>query len=145
METTNSKEEVDPQRRRADDPDLQEDKDPLTYEVIGAAIEVHRELGPGYVESLYEAALAFEFNLRGIPFTRQHPVSVMYKGHGVGECRLDFLVRDSLILELKAVESIAPIHMAQVLSYMKASRKRKALLINFKELRLRDGVKRIVL
>lgn len=145
MDTTPSADPQDSQARRACDPDLQEDKDPLTHEVIGAAIEVHRPLGPGFIESFYESALAYEFELRGIPFIRQAPVLVLYKGRTIGRTRLDFIVREELILELKAVDDLAAIHTAQVLSYLRASGKRKALLLNFKEMRLRDGVKRILL
>ena len=82
--------------------------DGLARAVIGAAIEVHRILGPGYLESVYEEALALEFSLRQISFARQKAVSVAYKGHSVGESRLDFLVGGCLIVELKAVEALAP-------------------------------------
>ena len=82
--------------------------DDLAHRVIGAAIEVHRFLGPGFLESVYEEALCVEFALRGIRFARQVPVSVRYKGEPVGEARLDLLVDDSLVVELEAVESIAP-------------------------------------
>ena len=88
----------------------------LTEAVIGAAIEVHRHLGPGYLESVYEEALGIELDLRGIPHQRQVPVSVDYKDRPVGEGRLDLLVGDRLVVELKAVEALAPIHHAQVIS-----------------------------
>lgn len=119
--------------------------DELARAVIGAAIEVHRTLGPGFLESVYEEALAVELDLRGIEFRRQVPVAVNYKGRAVGEARLDFLVEDGLIVELKAVDELAPIHQAQVISYLKASGRRLALLINFNVPVLRGGIKRIVL
>src|SRR3990172_10858959 len=95
------------------------DIDELAANVIGAAIEVHKHLGPGYMESVYEQALAVELKLRGIVHARQHPVSVAYKGNSVGEGRLDFLVGEKLIVELKAVESVMPIHKSQLISYLK--------------------------
>lgn len=119
--------------------------DRLTHEVIGAAIEVHRTLGPGYLESVYEEALAIEFALRGIPFTRQVVIAVDYKGHSVGESRLDFLVGGQLVTELKAVEVLIPIHSAQVISYLKTTGRSLGLLINFNVGLLKDGVKRVVL
>ena len=118
--------------------------DDLAHRVIGAAIEVHRFLGPGFLESVYEEALCVEFALRGIRFARQVPVSVRYKGEPVGEARLDLLVDDSLVVELEAVESIAPIHWAQVLCYLKATRHRLGLLINFNVSVLQRGIKRVV-
>jgi len=117
----------------------------IAHEVIGAAIEVHRALGPGYLESVYEEALAVEMELRGVPFERQACFSVDYKGHFVGEGRLDFLVAGCLVLELKAVESVTSIHRAQVIGYLKALRLHLGLLLNFKAETLRDGLYRIVL
>lgn len=119
--------------------------DRLAHEVIGAAIEVHRVLGPGYLESVYEQALAAELTLRGISFTRQVAFAVDYKGQPVGEGRLDFLVGGLLVVELKAVETLAPIHSAQVISYLKATRHQLGLLMNFNVRILKDGVKRVVL
>ena len=112
---------------------------------IGAAIEVHRHLGPGYLESVYEDALAVEFGLRDIPFSRQVVFTLDYKGHQVGEGRIDFLVNDCLIVELKAVEALAPIHTAQAISYLKATKRRLALLINFNVPVLKAGLKRVAL
>ncbi len=117
--------------------------DDLASAVIGAAIEVHRHLGPGYLESVYEEALAVELTLRGIPYIRQHPVAVAYKGFPVGEGRIDLLVGNSLIVELKAVESIMPIHLSQVISYLKAASLQLGLLINFNVCVMRDGIRRI--
>ncbi|MGA7160600.1 MAG: GxxExxY protein [Bacteroidota bacterium] len=114
-------------------------------EVIGAAIEVHRLLGPGFLESVYEEALSIEMNLRGIPFTRQVAVGLNYKDNIVGKGKLDFLVGDELIVELKAVEGLAPIHSAQLLSYFKATGFQLGLLINFNTTVLKNGLKRIIL
>ena len=119
--------------------------DELAHAVIGAAIEVHRILGPGFLEAVYEQALCVELRLRGIPFERQKPTKVDYKGEYVGEGRLDLLVNDRLVVELKAVRELAPIHTAIVLSYLKATGRRLALLINFNVSRLKDGVRRLVL
>src|SRR5688572_28939464 len=118
--------------------------DELAHRVVGAAIEVHRLLGPGFLETVYEGALSIELTLQGIPFARQVPIGLKYKGTPVGEARLDLLVGDCLVLELKAAEQIAPIHVAQTLSYLKATRLRVGLLINFNVATLRCGVKRVV-
>ena len=122
-----------------------EKTDQLAHEVIGAAMEVHRVLGPGFLEGVYAEALAVELAMRGIPFERQAPLAVDYKGQSVGYGRLDFLVDRLLIVELKAVEALMPIHKAQVISYLKTTRLPLALLINFNVPVLKDGVKRIVL
>jgi GxxExxY protein len=112
--------------------------------VIGAALEVHRFLGPGFVEDVYEQALCVELRLRGIPFERQKRVLVDYKGELVGEGRIDLLVGDQLIVELKAVKAFAPIDRAKVISYLKATRRHLALLVNFHVPLLKDGIQRIV-
>jgi len=119
--------------------------DRLARTVIGAAIEVHRHLGPGYLENLYEEALSIELGLRRIPFERQKAVAVNYKGHGIGEGRVDLMVGDELLVELKAVEALAPIHKAQVISYLKATECHLGLLINFNVPVLRGGIQRVVL
>jgi len=119
--------------------------DNLVRSVIGAAIEVHRLLGPGYIESVYEQALCIELGLRRIPFVRQPPVSVVYKGQTVGEGRLDLLVAGCLVVELKAVEALDQVHAAQVLSYLKATDHRLGLLINFNVPVLKAGIKRVIL
>lgn len=116
----------------------------LAHAVIGAAIEVHRSLGPGYLECVYEEALCIELTTRNIPFVRQHVIAVDYKGHRVGESRADFILGDVLIVELKAVEKLTELHTAQVLSYLKATRLSLALLINFNIPVLKDGVKRVI-
>jgi GxxExxY protein len=113
--------------------------------LLDAAIEVHRHLGPGFLERIYEEALCHELALRGIPFDRQKPIQVLYKGVSVGEQRIDLLVGEMVIAEIKAVETILPIHDAQLLSYLKATSLRLGLIINFKGRFLKDGIKRIVL
>ena len=115
----------------------------LTEKIIGAAIDVHRELGPGLLESAYEAALAHEFHLRGIRFERQKEMPVRYKGFlfEVGY-RLDLLVEDSVIVELKAVTEMHPIYEAQLITYLRLSGCRVGLLINFNVPRLKDGLTR---
>ena len=119
--------------------------DRLTHQVIGAAIEVHRQLGPGFLESVYEEAMCIELTLRGIAFTRQPEVAIDYKGRPVGQGRLDLLVAECLVVELKAVETLAPIHSAQMISYLRITKRQLGLLINFNVAMLRDGIKRVVL
>ncbi len=116
----------------------------LTYELNGAAMEVHRELGPGLLESSYEAAFCRELALRGIPFVRQQTIPVIYKGELI-DCgfRLDVIVDNRVIVELKAVERILPIHEAQILTYLKLSKLSLGLLINFNVRVLKDGIRRI--
>ncbi len=118
----------------------------LTHEIIGAAIEVHRVLGPGLLESAYEECLARELSLRSIKYERQKPLPVVYKEVKL-DCgyRLDFLVEGRVVLELKAVESLAPIHEAIVLTYLRLSGCQIGLLINFHTQILKDGIKRFVL
>lgn len=130
-------------RRGAEDAErreLGEEMSQLTYAVIGAAIEVHRVLGPGFLESVYQEALEVEFRIRGIPCHPQKVVAVTYKGYQVGKGVLDFLVNDVLIVELKAVENLAPIHEAQVISYLKITNHPLALLINFNVPVLKEGI-----
>ncbi|MGH7178508.1 MAG: GxxExxY protein, partial [Tepidisphaeraceae bacterium] len=99
--------------------------------VIGAAIEVHREVGAGFPESTYQRALEHELSLRGVPFTRQVPFAVKFKGVVVGEGRMDFLIADRVIVEIKSVEAISPVHVAQAIAYLRATKHRLCLLINF--------------
>lgn len=122
-----------------------ENKDPLTEKIIGCAIEVHRGLGPGLLESSYEAALAIEFDSAGLKYNRQLIIPVHYKGQAIGEHRLDFLVENDVVVELKSVERFDPIFEAQILTYLRLSGKRRGLLINFNSRLLKDGVKRFVL
>jgi GxxExxY protein len=121
------------------------DKDELTERIIGAAIEVHRVLGPGLLESIYEEALAIELELRGIPFQRQVETDVHYKGHVIKGQRLDIVVAGQVVVELKSVAQLPEVAMAQVLSYLKASGLKRGLLINFGASRLVDGIKRVSL
>ncbi|TAN35802.1 MAG: GxxExxY protein [Verrucomicrobia bacterium] len=118
--------------------------DHLAHEVIGAAIEVHRVLGPGYLEQHYEEALCVELKVRQIPFERQKAIGVIYKEQTIGESRLDLLIADALIIELKAVEALAPIHTAQLISYLKMTGKKLGLLINFNVSVLKNGIRRII-
>ena len=112
--------------------------------VIGAAIEVHRALGPGFIESVYEEALAAELRLVGVGFTRQAVVELAYKGAKIGEHRLDLLVEGCLVVELKAVDRLLDIHAAQLRSYLRAAGLQLGLLINFNATELRHGLKRVV-
>ena len=122
------------------DPEL----DALAHSVIGAAIEVHRRLGPGLDECLYESALCVEFRLRGIDFARQVIVPVLYKGEVIGEKRIDLVVGRRLIVELKAVESLMPLHKAQLQTYLRIMNLKLGLLINFNSIILKDGLKRVI-
>jgi GxxExxY protein len=119
--------------------------DDLTEQIIGAAIEVHRILGPGLLESIYEEALAHELTMRGIRCERQIEVDVRYKDIVIkGQC-LDLLAGSEVVVELKSVTKLPDVAMAQTLSYLKATRLKRALLINFGERLLKDGIKRVSL
>lgn len=126
--------------------DVPESRDPLTEKVIGCAIEVHRILGPGLLESAYQRCLLLEPRLAGLAVEAEMPMPVRYKDE-VLDCgyRADMLIAKSLILELKAVEEILPIHQAQILTYMKLAGIHLGLLINFHQSRLIDGLKRFIL
>ena len=102
-----------------------------TERIIAAAIRVHRALGPGFLESVYEEALAVEFALSGIQFVRQKPIALFYKDHQIGEHRLDFLVEETIVVELKAISALDDIHYAIGRSYLKASNLEDGLLLNF--------------
>ena len=128
------------------DTEMNQEKDKLSEAVIGAAIEVHRTLGPGLLESAYEECLCFELARRQVPFERQVPLPVDYKGVKLDYgYRLDLLVAKQLIVELKCVERIEPIHEAQLLTYLRLSRCRAGLLMNFHVPLLKDGIVRRVL
>ena len=120
--------------------------DEISNKVIGCAIEVHRSLGPGLLESTYEQCLAREMDLSGMAFKLQSPLPVEYKGIKL-DCgyRVDMLIEDKLIVELKSVEKTLPIHEAQILTYMKLANIQVGLLINFNVERLKEGIKRFVL
>ena len=118
----------------------------LTGEVIGAAIEVHRILGPGLLESIYEECLCIEFDKRKIPYQRQKEIPIEYKGTKLDSAhRVDIIVANNLIVELKACDSIQPIHEAQVLTYLKLTGIKVGLLINFNVPLLKEGIKRFIL
>ena len=117
----------------------------ITEAIIGAAIEVHRHLGPGLLESIYEAALAFELSELGLAVERQKPVPLAYKGLKFDEgFRVDLLVAGEVVVELKCVDAVLPIHEAQVLSYLKLAGLKTGLLLNFKSPLLKQGIKRFV-
>jgi len=120
--------------------------DLLSRRVIGCAIEVHRSLGPGLLESAYEQCLAHELGLAGIDFERQVPAALEYKGLMI-ECgyRMDLLIEETVVVELKSVDQILPVHEAQILTYMRLTQKKIGLLINFNSRVLKPGIKRYVL
>ncbi|HPW80941.1 MAG TPA: GxxExxY protein [Verrucomicrobiota bacterium] len=117
----------------------------ISYRVIGLGMQVHRELGPGLLESAYEECLAYELQATGFRIDRQKPCSVRYRGV-VLECgyRIDIVVADALIVEVKAVQEILPVHRAQILTYMKLDQKPLGLLINFNVPILKDGIERLI-
>jgi GxxExxY protein len=117
----------------------------LTEAIIGAAMEVHRHLGAGLLEASYESALCIELEARGLKYLRQIPVPLTYKGKTIGDFRLDLLVEDAVVVEVKSVERIDPVFMFQVLTYLRCTSKRVGLLINFNNQFLKDGVRRYVL
>lgn len=125
--------------------EFSEQKDPLTEKIIGSAIEVHRHLGPGLLESTYEAALCVELELAGLKFQRQAVFPISYKNRRIGEYRVDLIVENAVILEIKSVERHEPIFEAQLLTYLKITSLRRGLLINFNSRLLKDGIKRFVL
>jgi len=115
----------------------------LTREIIGAAIEVHRHLGPGLLESIYEAALCHEFKLRSIKYEKQKHIDIIYKHTRIKGQRIDLVIESSVIIELKAVNQITPLFIAQTLSYLKAANLGTALIINFNARILTEGIKRV--
>ncbi len=125
---------------------VQSERDPLTDLVIGLAIEVHRALGPGLLESAYQECLCYELKANGIAFARQVALPVVYKSVKL-DCgyRMDLVVDDRLVVELKTVEKILPIHEAQLLTYLRLSEIRTGLLLNFNTAVLKNGIKRMVL
>jgi GxxExxY protein len=117
----------------------------LTSQIIGAAIEVHRHLGPGLLESAYEECLCYELQQQGLNFERQLPFKIEYKEIKIDRgYRLDLLVEDKIVVELKTVDKLLPMHEAQILTYLKLSGKHVGLLINFNVKILKDGIKRFV-
>jgi len=126
------------------DNQLDEQTEELIRNIIGAAIEVHRELGPGYLEKVYEQAMVLELNRRGISCATQVPVAVYYKGEKIHGQVLDIVVEGKVVLELKSVESLLPIHENQIVSYLKSTELSAGLLINFKEKLVKNGIRRFV-
>jgi len=123
----------------------QRQDDPLTGRIIGAAIEVHRRLGPGLLESAYETCLAYELNLAGLKVKRQAPVPIVYRDIKLDSgYRIDMLIEDVVIVEVKSVASLLPVHEAQLLSYLKHNGGGRGLLINFNVKLLKDGIKRLI-
>ena len=122
------------------------DADPYSRRVIGCAIEVHKALGPGLLESIYEAALCCELTTAGLGFVRQKILPVFYKGQPLNcEFRMGIVVENALVVEVKAVQALLPLHEAQLLTYLKVSGLGAGLLLNFNETRLTDGIRRRLL
>lgn len=125
---------------------MQDNQKDLTEQIIGRAIKVHRELGPGLLESVYEECLCHELAALQLPFNRQHPIPVIYDNIRM-ECgfRADVVVSGRVLVEIKSVDRVAPIHEAQLLTYLRLSRLRVGLLLNFNAVRMVDGIKRMML
>ena len=130
--------------RRREESRVDYETEALATAVIGAAIEVHKELGPGLPENSYKLALSHELDLRGIPHECEVRVPIVYKGKPVGEGWIDILVGGKLVVELKAVEALTPVHRAQVLTYLSVTKLKLGLLINFNVAMLKDGIKRVI-
>ncbi len=124
------------------EPDAQIDE--LAHAVIGAAIQVHRELGPGFLEAVYRRSLAIMLNEMGYQATEEEPVDVYFHGHLVGQGKIDLWVAERLVVELKATEQLHPIHKVQTRSYVKAKKEILGLLINFNAPHLKDGIVRVI-
>jgi GxxExxY protein len=124
-----------------------DERDPLTHAVIGAAIEVHREMGPGLLESVYQKCMELELKLRGLECLAQARIPLVYKGIPLeaDELKMDLFFPDKLVVELKAVERLLPVHEAQLITYLRLSKTRVGLLLNFNVPVLKDGMKRMVL
>ncbi len=116
-----------------------------TEKIIGCAIEVHRNLGPELLESVYEEAMCAELDIQGVHYQRQLAVPVNYKGRVIGDYRIDLLVEDAVVVELKSVERFDPVFEAQVLTYLKVTGKKVGLFINFNSKLLKEGIKRFIL
>jgi len=123
---------------------LGEGLDELIHATIGAAIEVHKNLGPGFTEAIYLSALTIELTARSIPFERNVPVTITYKGEPVGQSTLAIIVGKGLVLDVQTLDAILPVHTAQLMAHLKAAGFRVGLLMNFKSPQLRDGIKRVV-
>jgi GxxExxY protein len=137
-----------PQRRRGTEDKMESSIDSLnkiTEKIIGCAIEVHRNLGPGLLESIYEKALCYELEENGIEYKEQVGIPILYKGLSLGDYRLDLLVEDEIIIELKAVDKMDPAFDAQILTYLKVTGRKLGLIINFNVPVLKNGIKRVIL
>jgi GxxExxY protein len=130
--------------RKGNESRMDDETEALATAVTGAAIEVHRHLGPGLAESVYKLAFSHELDLRGIPHQCEAPVPICYKGKLAGEGKIDILAARVLILELKVVEQLSEVHRAQTIGYLQATKLNLALLINFNVAILRDGIKRVI-
>ena len=117
----------------------------LSERIIGCAIEVHRELGPGLLESAYESALCIELGLLGVPVKRQVAIPLYYKGQLLSEFRLDLMVDDRIVLEVKSVERFDPIHIAKLMTYLRITELKLGLLLNFNSALMHHGIKRVML
>jgi len=117
----------------------------ITSRIIGAAIEVHRALGPGLLEPLYESALCIELEERGMSYARQLRLPAYYKGRLLGEYRIDLVVSDAVLVEVKCAERLHPVFEAQLLTYLRLTGKRVGLLVNFNSRLLKEGIKRLIL
>jgi GxxExxY protein len=122
-----------------------EQDDPLTRKIIACAIEVHKRLGPGLLEKLYKEAMVIEMEINGLKVEKNVKIPVDYKGRPIGDYFIDILVEDSVVLELKSVERHDPVFEAQILSYMRLTKKKTGLLINFNSKMVKDGIKRFVI
>jgi GxxExxY protein len=129
---------------RREESGVDEQTEALAQAVIGAAIEVHRHMGPGVTEIAYRNALCHEFDLRGIPYEYEVPVDIVYKGKVVGQARMDLVVGRAAIVELKAVDRLNDLHRAQVLTYLQLTKLKLGLLINFNVTLHKDGIKRVI-
>jgi GxxExxY protein len=117
----------------------------LTNEIIGAAMEVHTRLKAGLIESLYQKALEIELTQRNIPFQRQVKVPVFYRGQQIGYQRLDFIIAEKVVLEIKTIEQFAPVHTSQMVCYLRITGCKLGLIINFRVSALKEGIKRVAL
>jgi GxxExxY protein len=124
---------------------LDDDCEALVTRTIGCCIRVHRELGPGLLERTYARAIAIELDMEGIPFEVEKRFEIHYRGHWLSDHRVDVVVADQVLLEIKALDRLAPVHMAQVMSYLRLSGLRVGLLLNFNVAVLPDGLRRVVL
>jgi GxxExxY protein len=124
---------------------LSDDEELIVHEIVGSALAVHRELGPGYLESFYRKAMCFEMRSRGVAFECEKAVEVSYRGELLGTHRIDLVVQGLIVVELKAVERLDVVHRNQVVAYLKATKLRVGLLVNFNAALLKQGLQRVVL